>query len=95
MVHAFLFISTILVLVLFFYQWRIMNRQHQYIKAETESLRKIREENGKFIPTGMFGLLPESSYLNIARPESEFQQNRGQFLSQHYKNKKKKYHQPF
>lgn len=96
MVHFILLISTLLVLVLVYYQWRIMQRQQLYIKTEAESLRLIREENGRFVPPGLFGLLPESPYLKQSDSKSGIQQKRVLLLSQHFRNKKKKKHfQPF
>lgn len=96
MVHVILLISTILVLVLVFIQWKIMNRQQLYIKTEAESLRLIREENEKFNPPGLFGLLSDSSYLKIPDSKPEIQQRRVKLLSQHFRNKQKKEQfQPF
>lgn len=91
MINLLLIILAIPGLVLLYFQWKIIEQQEQLIKAESESLKKLQKKNSRFVDSGIFGLKPESSYLQTSPSKTGLSDHRKKILSLHLrKNRKNK-----
>ena len=81
MIDLILIISGVYVLGLLFSQLKINGQQEQFIKAETEALKKLQDINKEFAPTELFGLLPDCSYLKTPATTPNIVEHRQQLLN--------------
>lgn len=96
MVNLILVITAIPVLVLLYFQWKINGQQEQFIKAESESLRLLKETNQKYNSRDLFGLSQNSPYINTPASQPRIVHHRQEILTKHVqRNRSRKIYQAY